>query len=455
MSNPRHDASGRFAKKTPGEPATKAKPAFSPFDELGRPNRNQNVLYQDFIPSLSGTRFVKTMGEMAANDSTVGSILFAIEMLLRRMSWEEVPFDDTPQDEEAANFLGECRQDMSHTWADHMAAVTTMLTYGFAPFELVYRMRTPQGNSRFNDGRVGWRRFGYRPQESLVKWLYDEDGGLAGMIQQLDRPYRQVEIPVGKMLLYQTKPGMGTPESKSILRTAYRSWWAKKRAEEIMLVGLERNLAGLPVLRIPAASIIANDSLYQRATLMAQRLRQDEQMGVVWPSDKWPAEDGGGDMYGIDTLKTPGAPGIDPIEVIRMYSADIAASVLADFISLGRDEVGSRALADPKQELFQQALSAWADSIEECLNRFAVPRLFALNDFKVDRLPALKHGPVEKVDLAELGQFVLQLSQAGHDWGFMDEGDTISGQVRQLAGFDPAPEKMTKRRVLGQQQWQV
>lgn len=453
--NEKHDSSGRFAKKTPAERVTKAK-GFSPYDELGRSAKAGNQLYSDFVPALTGTRFVKTMGEMASNDATVGAILFGIEMLLRRMSWTEEPYDDTPQDEEAAAFLGECRQDMSHTWADHMAAATTMLTYGFAPFELVYRLRTPAGNSRFNDGRVGWRRFGYRPQETLVKWVYDEDGGLAGMVQQLDNPYRQVEIPIGKMILYQTKPGMGLPESKSILRTAYRSWWARKRAEEIMLVGLERNLAGLPVLRIPAASIIANDSLYQRATLMAQRLRQDEQMGVVWPSDKWPAEDGGGDMYDIDTLKTPGSPGIDPIEVIRMYSADIAASVLADFISLGRDATGSRALADPKQELFQQALSAWADSIEECLNRFAVPRLFALNDFKIDRLPTFKHGPIEKVDLAELGQFVLQLSQAGHDWGFLNEADSISGQVRQLAGFDPAPEEPTrKRRALGQQQWQV
>jgi hypothetical protein len=454
MPNPRHDSNGRFAKKAPGEPVVKATKGqgFSTFDELGRPTSNTgNQLYKDFVPALSGSRFIRTMGEMKDNDSTVGSILFGIEMLLRRMSWEEAPYDDTPQDLEAAAFLGECRQDMSHTWPDHMAAVVTMLPFGFAPFELVYRMRTPAGNSRFADGRIGWRRFGYRPQETLVKWVYDEDGGLAGMVQQAGNV--QVTIPIEKLLLYQTKPGMGTPESKSILRTAYRSWWAKKRAEEIMLVGLERNLAGLPVLRIPAASIIAGDSLYTRATLMAQRLRQDEQMGVVWPSDRW--EDGS-EMYGIDTLKTPGSPGIDPIEVVRMYSADIAASVLADFISLGRDATGSRALADPKQELFQQALSAWADSIEECLNRFAVPRLFALNDFKVDRLPTLKHGPIEKVDLAELGQFVLQLSQAGHDWGFLNEADTIGGQVRQLAGFDPAPEPATRKRLpVGQQQWQV
>lgn len=428
MANDKHDARGRFAKKEEGK--------WSPFDELGRPSKNTgHQLYQDFIPAISGTRALKTYGEMASNDATVGAILFAIEMLLRRMTWTEQPAGDTPQDLEAADFLASCRQDMSHTWPDHLAAVCSMLPYGFAFFELVYRMRTPKDGSRFADGRIGWRRFGFRPQETLARWAKDADGGLSGFVQQIAG--LTIEIPIEKGLLYQTRPGMGDPESRSILRTAYRSWWAKKRAEEIMLVGLERNLAGLPVLRIPAQSIISHDGLYERAKLMAQRLRQDEQMGVVWPSDRW--EDGS-EMYGIDTLKTPGAPGIDPIGVVRMYSADIAASVLADFLSLGRDATGSRALADPKQEMFTQALGAWADGIEEVANRFAVPRLFALNDFRIDRLPQIKHGPVEKVDLGELGQFVLQLAQAGHDWGFSREDDPIAGQVRQLAGFDPAPE---------------
>jgi hypothetical protein len=429
MANPHHDGKGRFAKKPPGG-------KFSPFDELGRPSKKRYgaSLYDDYLTSLTGQQGIRTYREMS-NDPSVGAVLFAIEMLLRRMTWQVTPFDASSQAAETAWFLEECRQDMSHTWADHMAAASTMLTYGFAPFEIVYRQRTEAGHSRFRDGRIGWRRFGFRPQDTLNRWERDPDGGLAGMWQ--DTGQGAVLIPVEKLLLYQVRPGMGDPESRSILRAAYRAWWFKKRSEEIMLIGLERNLAGLPVLRIPAASIIANDELNQRAELMARRLKQDEQMGVVWPSDRW--EDGS-EMYGIDTLKTPGAPGVSPIEIVRMYAADIAATVLADFLSLGRDATGSRALADPKQELFQQALGAWADSMEECLNRFAVPRLFALNGLPTDELPQIKHGPVEKVDLDALGTFVLRLAQAGHDWGFQAEGDPIRAQMRQLAGLDPEPE---------------
>lgn len=434
MPNPAHDARGRFAKKSQTHTVSKAQ-GWATLSELGRSSKPSAQLFPDFIPQLSGVRAIRTYREMAENDATVGSILFAVEMLLRRMTWEDVPYDDTPQAEEAATFLGECRQDMSHTWPDHMAAITTMLTYGFSPFEIVYRQRTPAGGSRFSDGRVGWRRFGYRPQDTLVCWLYDDDGGLAGMRQQIGST--TVDIPIDKMLLYQVRPGMGQPESRSMLRTAYRPWWAKKRAEELTLIGFERTAVGLPVLRIPAESIVAGDALFTRAKEMAQRIRNDDQMGIVWPSDR---DEQGNPLYDVGFMPMPGTPPVNGIELIRHFSADIAASVLADFLSLGRDATGSRALADPKQELFQQALTAWADSVEEVQNRFAIPRLFALNDFDPERLPTLRHGPIEKVDLAELGQFVLQLAQAGHDWGFLTEGDPIRDQVRQLAGFDPEPE---------------
>jgi len=65
MSNPLHDSHGRFAAKAPGERVSKAKdkPAFSPFDELGRPSKVTygGTLYQDYIPALTGKQCIRTM----------------------------------------------------------------------------------------------------------------------------------------------------------------------------------------------------------------------------------------------------------------------------------------------------------------------------------------------------------------------------------------------------------
>jgi len=228
-----------------------------------------------------------------------------------------------------------------------------------------------------------------------------------------------------------------------MLRNAYRAWWMKKRAEEILLIGLERGLAGLPMARIPAESIIGNDAAYQRYATMIRRLRQDEQMGVVTASDLWPGTNM--PMYEVTTLPSAGAPGVDPVEVVRMFANDIAASVLASFIYLGRDAVGSRALATPMQEIFQRALETWLDSMEDSFHHQAVLPLLKLNGFQIESPPRWRHGTVQDVDLGELGQCIQQVSASGYDWGIMNANDPIRDQLRTMAGFDPEPEEFEER----------
>lgn len=99
MPNSNHDSRGRFAKKTGVTQTVSKARGWSTLDELGSPlgqRQGRGQLYGDFLPQLTGTRAIRTYGEMANNDATVGSILFAVEMLLRRMTWEEEPWDDTP-----------------------------------------------------------------------------------------------------------------------------------------------------------------------------------------------------------------------------------------------------------------------------------------------------------------------------------------------------------------------
>ena len=83
----------------------------------------------------------------------------------------------------------------------------------------------------------------------------------------------------------------------------------------------------------------------------------------------------------------------------------------------------------------------------EVLNRHAVPRLFALNDFNLDALPRFVPEKVEDTALEDLGRFILSTSQAGMDWGFLDDADPIQNQLRQLAGFDSAPDGLAKQLV--------
>ena len=88
-------------------------------------------------------------------------------------------------------------------------------------------------------------------------------------------------------------------------------------------------------------------------------------------------------------------------------------TVLADFILLGHEKVGSFALSSSKTNLFSTAIGSWLDSICGVFNKYAIPRLIELNAFKIKEHPELNHGDVESVDLGELGAFITSLSGAG------------------------------------------
>lgn len=104
-------------------------------------------------------------------------------------------------------------------------------------------------------------------------------------------------------------------------------------------------------------------------------------------------------------------------------------SMLSDIIVMGGDRTGSFALAEVKQNLFIASLQAIIGSIASTLNTKAVPMLFAVNNWAVEKLPTIvaddlkAPNPKEialllrsfKVDITknkELFNFVLNLMQA-------------------------------------------
>ena len=107
-------------------------------------------------------------------------------------------------------------------------------------------------------------------------------------------------------------------------------------------------------------------------------------------------------------------------------------SVLADFILLGHEKVGSFALASNKTEIFASALGAYADSIAAVLNQYAIPRLFEINGMKRDRYPELKRGDIESIDLQGLATALSTLAMAGMPL-FPDEN--LEAYIRKIAGL--------------------
>src|SRR3990167_5649507 len=110
------------------------------------------------------------------------------------------------------------------------------------PYTTLFRSTPP---SRYSDGRIGIRKLGFRGQETLLRWEFDDHGGVQGMIQQAPPGFKLVEIPIAKSLLVRVSSEKNNPEGISLLRNAYRPYYIKTNIEEIEVIGAERDMTGV------------------------------------------------------------------------------------------------------------------------------------------------------------------------------------------------------------------
>lgn len=400
---------------------------------------------EEFLNQLRGLRGSNVYREMADNDPIVGALLYAVTMLIRQVEWNVQATDDSPEAEEAKQFVEEVMNDMSTSWNSVITEVCSMFVYGYAPLEIVWKKRMGpdadkgENRSSYEDGRIGIRALSLRAQNTIPKWLIDpEDGSLDGVYQQ---PYSRPMclIPIEKLLLFRTTDERQNPEGRSLLRNAYRPWHFKKKIEEIEAIGLERDLAGIPIAYIPAnylsmgADAIDKATAQQYKTLITS-IKRDTHEGLLLPSTR---DESGNLMFDIKLLSTGGARQFDTTKVIDRYNKAIATSVLADFIFLGQGSTGSFALSSNKTELFATAVGAYTKSIAEVFNRHLFPRLWKLNGLDYAFMPCIVPGDLEKPDLGMLGEFVSKLTTSGATL-FPDR--ELENHLRGVAGLPLAPE---------------
>jgi len=405
-------------------------------NELGRTGQNRwgGQIYEEFLKELHGRRGMAVYKEMSENDDVIGAILYATEMLIRQAPWTVQPGGATAKDQEAAEFVQSCMDDMSDTWTDTVSEILSYLVFGWSALEIVYKRRGGSSaderlNSKHDDGLIGWRKLPIRAQETLWEWIYDDNDNLIGMAQMPPPGYEIITIPIDKLLLFRTKSRKGSPEGRSILRSAYRSWYFKRRIQEIEGIGVERDLAGFPVLTAPEGLDLWDEdnpdmaAVRAAANMIVQSIRRDSLEGLTMPSG-----------WKLELLSTGGRRQFDTCAIIERYDTRIAMTVLADFVLLGHQKVGSFALSSDKTKLFSMAIAVYLDIICEAFNNKAIPALINLNAEYFNGItgyPTLEHGDVEGANLEALAVYLKEVTGAGIL--IPDEG--IEDFVRAAAGL--------------------
>jgi hypothetical protein len=425
---------------------------------------------EEFLPQLVGREAARVYREMLDNDSTIGSMIFSITQAMRKVEWRIEAASDNGKDVNGetaeTKFLDSLMHDMSHTWEDFIAEALSMLGYGFAINELVYKRRLgsdpgPSGipgdpelpQSKYNDGMIGWRRMPIRGQDTILKWFFDINGQVTGVTQQ---PWVGVliDIPVEKFLLFRPTAHKANPEGRSVIRNCYRSYWFRKRLEELEAIMYER-MSGFPVCYVPSelleqaqtvgnASALATLNYYKS---LVTNVRVNEQMGALLPSD--PYRDNDGKLSNVRMfefqLLTPqhGGRSVSANDTIARHKLDMLSTLLCDFVVLGHEVRGTNNLAVTKVDMFYGAIEGWLNTVAAVMNSYAIPRIWKINALPPDRMPQLRPDMATRLDLDSLGNFVANLAKAGMPL-FPDE--ELQTFLRDAGGMpeltDPAATRM-------------
>jgi hypothetical protein len=348
---------------------------------------------EDFLREMRYPQAYKRFDEMRKNSPVIGGMLTAIDQTLRSIKWQFA--SDSGDEDPRLEFLNEARDGMSQSWNDFISEALTMLPFGFAAHAIWYK--------RDKRGRMVWRRFPMLAQNTIERWDIDDDGSVNGLWQR----FRAEEeyIPIERVLLFRARTEHNNPEGISILRTAWIPYYYLKNIMQIEAIGIERDLAGLPMIKLPeTATTDESDtsSDANKAAKIVRNIRNDEQAGLVLPAG-----------WDFNLVSTGGGRQVDTDIVIRRYESRILMSTLSQFLLLGQDSVGSLALSSDQTDFFTMSANAVADIIANTFTSYAVRRLLELNGMDADGV-RLEHTPAGDVDTKLLGEALAQFTQAGY-----------------------------------------
>ena len=344
----------------------------------------------------------KRVREMLYNSPVISALRLAIEMPLRDIDWQFV--SDDGEDDPRVALLNEAQAAMSHSWDDHITDALDFLWYGWSMFTITYRQ---------DGGRILWRKLKPLAHDTLQRWQFEDDGGLKG-VQQWPHLWPE-PIPIERMVIYRFRRARGNPEGESILRPAWTSWYYAKNIQHIEAVGIERNLAGLPVIHLPEkADMTEGDDPsadVNRARKIVADVRNDEQAGLVLPF---------GWEFSLTASAGAGKAG-DTDLIINRYDKRMLMATLSQFLMLGMDSVGSMATFEGATDFFTLTLNAVADIISETFTKFAAARLLELNGFDPNGV-RLEHSPAGSVRPEVIAEALSKVGAGGFiTWTAADE----------------------------------
>ena len=319
------------------------------------------LVQDDYNTALQFPKSIQTYQRMRLSDAQVQAIETVISLPARTVRYYIQPGDDSKASAEATDLLERNLLDgdgMSHSFDDLLRKALVSVMLGFQVFERVW---VEEG------GYIRFRKFADRHPLSIEKWLFDAEGGLAGIKQRACNTAGQVvnpEIPIDKLTVFSYRTEWGNPEGLPLCRPMYKHWYIKDALYRIANIGAERDCVGTPVGKAPAG---ATDTDKSTLKAILEGIRAYEGAAIVLPPG-----------FELDSYHA-GANIAALMTYIEHHDIAMTRVALASFINLVGQGTGSRALSADQSQFFllcEEAIVRWLCAT---LNQYAIAPLCEWN----------------------------------------------------------------------------
>ena len=362
----------RRAAETPEQPA---------FGELGGSGTDVwgGIVQGEYNPELAGDLRWPIYDRMLRTDPQVRTLRKIVTLPIRAAVPSVKPAGDGATDQEAAQLVEtNLLSGMTMTYDDVIRHALLAYFWGFVLLEKVLEER---------DGYVMWRKLPGRHPRTVKKWVFDENGGVAGIVQSFtdaNGTLREPTIPIDRLLLFTWEEYFDNPEGEAELRAVYKPWFTGDWVYKILNIGLERFWLNIPLGEAPHG---ATKEQIRKTVQLLMGIRAHEKAALVQPH---------GWKFGfMDAMQRSGSD--IALKWLEHQNHQILLVGLAQFLMLGVTDTGSRAVSEDHSDMFLRAEDAVASWICEVVNRYAIPQLCRYNFPGLDQYPQLVIPPMSTV----------------------------------------------------------
>lgn len=415
---------------------------------VGGLNVFSGQIYEEKEHALRWPQAICTYEKMR-KDATIAPALNLVEMAIARVPWVvRIPKGKEEELKDKAKFLEEVMNDMDVPWNVFIRQAATHNTYGFAVAEKVYRVRSRQKGSKYNDGKIGLKKLAPIAQATINDWKFSEDGReLIGLTQRptpissrdqtilKDNSDELISIPRKKFLLFRNNPYKDNPEGESPLNHCYVAWRYKSELEKFESLGISQDLRGLKVLYLPPQYLSEDASpedkavreYYERGLSM---LHKNEQSALILPQIH---DDKGNKLFEFELKSVMGQKAHETDTVIQRFKKEIVTCLMASQLVLGQEGGGSYSLAESQSSISQMVIDARLIEIRDQLNHDLIPQLFALNGWDVTDTPYFDFGDIAEESLDEISKYIQRIAAVG----LMPKTAAMANWVTEKLGVAP------------------